>query len=345
MIQFANPIGLTLLALFPLVLLLGALGRWRRRRRMARWGGTLAERTAVAPAPEGDLAASFCLYGAALLALVAFARPQWGEVVENLRRVGLDAVVVLDTSRSMLVADAQPSRLGRAHMEIRSLLEGNPGDRFGLVACAGVPATLSPLTEDGAAVSMLLEIADVDLIPALGTDLGRGLIQAGELLPKDPDRDCVVFLFSDGEDQGASVLDAARVLQRRGVRVFCVGVGSTEGGPVPGPDGVPMNDPATGGEAVSRMDETALKEIAAITDGRYWSLQGEGSVVAGIREELNRLKRREYASRAQAARRDHYTLFAGPAALLLIVFLAIPGRKKEKGLSPQRSQRTQRNAV
>lgn len=330
MIQFGNAVGLWFLGFFPVLLLLGLAGRWRRSRRLKRWGGDLAERTAVAPAPEGDLAVSFCLYGAMLLALVAFARPQWGEVVENLKRVGLNGIIVVDTSRSMLATDAQPSRLERTRMEVRSLLEKCPGDRFGLVACAGVPATLAPLTEDTGAVSMLLDIADADLIPAWGTDLGKALIQASDLLPKNADRDAVVFLFSDGEDQGSLSLQAARALQRRAIRVFCVGVGSKEGAPVPGPDGSPMEDPTTGNPAVSRLEEGTLQEIASITDGRYWSLQGEGSVVQEIQEELNHLKRREYASRSRAARQDHYDLFLTPAALLLLVSLVIPGRKMKK---------------
>ena len=330
MIQFANPYGVWLLAIFPVLLLLGLFGRWRRSRRLGKWGGPLAERLAVVPAPEGDLAVSFCIYGAVFLALAAFARPQWGEVVENLRRVGLNGVIAVDTSRSMLVADAQPSRMERSRMEIRSLLEKCPGDRFGLVAFAGVPATLAPLTEDSGAISMLLDIADVDLIQALGTDLGKALIQASDLLPKNADRDAVVFLFSDGEDQGGSALQAARILRGRNIRVFCVGVGTKEGGTVPGPDGNPMEDPTTGAPAVSRLEEDTLKEVASITDGRYWSLQGEGSVVQEIQEELSRLKRREYASRSRAARQDHYDLFLTPAALLLLVALVIPGRKMKK---------------
>lgn len=330
MIQFGNFLGLWLLGLFPVLLLLGLAGRWRRSRRLKKWGGELADRTAVAPTPEGDLAVSFCLYGAVLLALVAFARPQWGEVVENLKRVGLNGVIVVDTSRSMLAGDAQPSRLERSRMEVRSLLEKCPGDRFGLVACAGVPATLAPLTEDSGAISMLLDIADTDLIPALGTDLGKALVQASDLLPKNADRDAVVFLFSDGEDQGTLAPQAARALQRRNIRVFCVGVGSKEGAPVPGPDGAPMVDPTTGGPASSKLEEATLQSIATITDGRYWSLQGEGSVVQEIQEELNRLKRKEYATRSRAARQDHYDLFLVPAVLLLFLATVIPGRKMKK---------------
>lgn len=330
MIQFANPLGLWLLGLFPVLLLLGLAGRWRRSRRLAKWGGTLMERHTEVPAPEGDLAVSFCLYSAVFLSLVALAQPQWGEVVETLRRVGLNGVIVVDTSRSMLTPDAQPTRMERSRMEIRSLLEKCPGDRFGLVACAGVPVTLSPLTEDSGAVSMLLDIADADLIPALGTDLGKALIQASTLLSKGADRDAVVFLFSDGEDQGGTALQAARALQRSNIRVFCVGVGTKAGGPVPGPDGQPMRDPDTGKPAESRLEEGTLKEIASITDGRYWSLQGEGSVVQEIQEELNRLKRREYATRSRAARQDHYGIFLAPAAFLLLVSLIIPGRKMKR---------------
>ena len=166
MTPFAHPAGAVLLAAFPLLVLGAALSRWRRASRAARWGGTAnVRRLSLLPAGEWDTVRSSAIWLAIGLTFLTFARPQWGEVAENVRRVGLDVAIVLDVSRSMAVSDVAPNRLERARMEVRSFLSSTEGDRMGLVAFGGVPLVLSPITEDTAAVALLLDIADTQLIP------------------------------------------------------------------------------------------------------------------------------------------------------------------------------------
>ena len=329
MSPFANRLGPAALALLAGIVLFAVVAGFLARRASGRWGGLANLRAlSLLPSQEADLVRRACLWGALLLTTVAFARPQWGEVAENIQKVGLDVVVLLDTSRSMGVQDSPPTRLERAKLEVRSLLAATEGNRTGLVAFAGVPVVLSPLTEDSAAVGMLLDISDPDLIPALGTDIGKGVADAARLFPQPHDRDQVILLITDGEDQGKDALAAARTAARLGIRIFAVGVGTDGGGPVPGPDGRPMSDPATGNPAVSRLDEKLLAQMASITDGRYWKLAGAGSVVPQVVEEMGRLKRKEYATRSQAMRQDQYALFLGPALALLAVALLIPDRRR-----------------
>ncbi|MGC8762708.1 MAG: vWA domain-containing protein [Acidobacteriota bacterium] len=327
MSPFASPLGTALLPLFLLLLAAALLARLRNRRRAALWGGAEnLSRLALAPAREWDTLRAAALWAALGLSFLAFARPQWGEVAETVQRTGLDVVLCLDVSRSMAVSDLPPTRLERARMEIRSFLSADEGDRTGLVAFAGVPLVLCPLTEDGPAVSLLLDLAETDLIPAQGTDVGKALEAAAALFGPARDRDAVVILFSDGEDMGNSAQEGARALARNRIRLFCVGVGTSAGGPVPGPTGGPVLDPDTGKAAVSRLDEKALRQMAGLADGRYWSLGSGGSVVPKILEELGRLKRREYASRSRATRQEQYRWFVLPALLFLLAALAIPGR-------------------
>jgi Ca-activated chloride channel homolog len=326
---FANRLGPAALALVAGIVLFAVVAHFLSRRASGRWGGAANLRVlSLLPSQESDLVRRACLWGALVLTAVAFARPQWGEVAENIQRVGLDVVVLLDTSRSMGVQDSPPTRLERAKLEVRSLLSATEGNRTALVAFAGVPVVLSPLTEDSAAVGMLLDISDPDLIPALGTDIAKGVADAARLFPQPHDRDQVILLVTDGEDQGKDALAAARTAARLGIRIFAVGVGTEGGGPVPGPDGRPMTDPATGSPAVSRLDEKLLAQMASITDGRYWKLAGAGSVVPQVVEEMGRLKRKEYATRSQAMRQDQYALFLGPALALLAVALLIPDRRR-----------------
>lgn len=329
MTPFANPLGSWALLLVPALILLALVSRMAWGRAAAKWGGTTNLRAlGIVPSQEADLLRGACLWGAIALTALAFARPQWGEVAETVQKVGLDVVVLLDTSRSMAVKDADPSRLERAKSEVRYLLADTEGNRTGLVAFAGVPVVLSPLTEDAGAIGMLLDISDPDLVPALGTDMGKAITEAIRLFPPTRDRDQVVVLFSDGEDQGKDALAAARTAARLGIRIFCVGVGTSSGGLVPGSDGRPIEDPSTGSPARSRLDEKSLSQIASITDGRYWTLAGAGSVVPQMVEEMARLKRKEYASRTQAMRQDQFALFLWPAVLLLACALLIPDRRR-----------------
>ena len=335
MIPFANSLGLWALALFPLLLAVALVRRLLAKREVAPWGGfARVRKLALLPVQEWDTLAAAAFWVALALALLAFARPQWGEVTENVQRLGLDIVVCLDTSRSMDVTDVSPSRLERARLEIRSLLASFEGDRVGLVAFAGVPLALSPLTEDMGAVSMLLDIADEDLIPAQGTDLSKGITESLRLMPQPHDRDQVILLFSDGEDQAKDSVVAARVAARLGIKVFCVGVGTSRGGPVPGPGGKPMPDPETGMTALSRLEQQNLRQISGISDGRYWTLEGAEGVTPQILEELGRLKRREYASRSEAMRQDQFFWFLAPATALLMACLLIPGRRRKPAILP-----------
>lgn len=326
---FANASGTWALAAFPALLLLALASRYVARRREKAWGGNANIRAlADLPAREWDFLRASCLWVALGLCFLAFARPQWGEVVENVQKVGLDVVILLDTSRSMAVTDVPPSRLERAKLEVRSFLSTDEGDRVGLAAFAGVPLRLSPLTEDTGAISLLLDIADEDLIPAQGTEVGKGIAEALRILPQPHDRDQVILLFSDGEDQGSSAIAAARTAARLGVRLFCIGVGTAAGGPVLGPGGRQMEDPVTHAPARSRLDEGTMNQMAAISDGRYWALAGAGSVVPQIVDELGHLKRKEYASRARAQREDQFPWFLIPALLLSVVAALLPERRR-----------------
>ncbi len=273
MMPFANGPGAWIILVVPGLALFALAMRFKRQRDMAKWGGADNIRAlGILPPAELDLIRNACLWGALFLAAVAFARPQWGEMAETIQKTGLDVVVLLDTSRSMAVKDTLPSRLERAKLEVKSFLAAVEGDRVGLVAFAGVPVTLSPLTEDTGAIGMLLDISDPDLIPAQGTDVGKGIAEAIRLFPQPHDRDQVIVLFSDGEDQGKDALAAARVAAGLGIRVFSIGVGTAAGGEVPGFSGQPMVDPTTGGTAISKLDEKSLAQISSITDGRYWTL-------------------------------------------------------------------------
>ncbi len=328
---FANTWGVYILALLPLLLLMIPLRAASRKKRRGKWGGDLMDNYSFASRRRFRLLKLACTAGALSCVFFAFARPQWGEVERRAAVSDLDMIILFDVSRSMNVEDISPSRLERGKMEVKSLIERTEGCRIGLVAFSSLPLILSPLTDDKGALELLFEIADPKLIPALGTDLGKGLEEALRLFPYDEERARVLIVFSDGEDMGTTAFKAAGAAQNLQVKIFCVGLGTPEGGIVKNEKGDVIVDPSTGADAVSKLDTAKLLQISKVTDGRYFEIGKTGQTLNELRDELSRIKKREYATKQREKREDKFAFFAAPALLLFFILPFVPlGRKEEK---------------
>ena len=326
---FANQYGVYLLALVPVLLALLPFHLHGRRRRNRLWGGELMK--SFSSPQERKLRALRLLLLALAMALtfLAFARPQWGDVERKAALSDLDVVVLFDVSRSMSVEDVRPSRFERAKMEVRSLIARLEGARIGIVAFSGMPLILSPLTDDKGALNLLFEIADSNLIPVEGTDLGKGVEEALRLFPYEEDRSRVMIVFSDGEDMGMGAFKSAGAAQSLDVKIFSVGIGTEGGGIVKDRKGGAVTDPDTGEPARSRLDPRKLQHIANVTDGRYFEITNESQNINSLYEELGRIKKREYATKQREKREDQFPIFAGAAFLAFFATALLPRRKKE----------------
>jgi Ca-activated chloride channel homolog len=327
---FANASGVYLLFLLPLLLALAPVYFFVRRRRRQQWGGDLMDNYSFAPRRR-FVFLRMSLFAAAVASLfLAFARPQWGEVENKTAVSDLDVIVLFDVSRSMNVEDIRPSRLERARMEVKSLIEKLEGARMGLVAFSALPIILSPLTDDKSALELLFEIADTKLIPAQGTDLGKGIEEALRLFPYDEERSRVMIVFSDGEDMGVTSFKAAGAAQNLQVKIFTVGLGTAEGGIVKNEKGNAVIDPQTARDARSSLDSTKLKQVSAMTDGRYFEIGKEGQTLGELRDELSRIKKREYATKQREKREEKFGFFAAAGLLLLFIIPFVPLSRREE---------------
>jgi len=212
------------------------------------------------------------IIAALTFAVLALAEPKYGFTWEDVKREGVDIVVALDVSDSMLVEDVeaggQLSRLERAKREITDLLRILEGDRVGLVAFAGTAFLECPLTLDYAAAEIFLDDIDTDLIPVKGTAIGKALREAVKAFEGGSHESRAVILITDGEDHGGNALAAAEEAKTQGVRVFTIGIGKDEGSPIPKPGGGFHKD-RSGNMVLSRLDETTLQKIALTTGGSY----------------------------------------------------------------------------
>lgn len=228
------------------------------RRRLAKWRRLAATRLSI---PEPAPPPAWLPLAVLLLLVAALCRPQWGEFKTLERRLGLDILVALDVSRSMLADDLNPSRLTAAKRAIRGLLGRLRGDRIGLIAFAGTAYAVCPLTSDYADFAAMLDAAED--MPLGGSDLTAALREAQRLFAGLPGRGKVLLVLSDGEDHaGGDLAAAARDLRASGVALYAVALGTPTGALIPLPDGDFARDRA-GRLIVSRLQMMTLRALGA----------------------------------------------------------------------------------
>lgn len=202
------------------------------------------------------------------LGIAALAQPRWGFQWEEVQHRGVDIIVALDVSKSMLSEDVSPNRLTRAKHEIIDLLKLIEGDRVGLVAFAGTSFLQSPLTVDYTAIELFLDALDTDLIPRQGTAIGHALTTSIQALSNTPHEARAVILITDGEDHSGNLSGIAEDALKAGVKLFVIGIGQTEGAPIPAPQGGFLKN-QKGELVLSKLNELALQKLALETGGSY----------------------------------------------------------------------------
>ncbi len=204
------------------------------------------------------------------LMLFALAGPRWGSHYEEVSQKGVDIMLLIDVSPSMLVEDIPPNRLERARREILDFIKVVSGDRVGLIAFAGAAFIQCPLTLDYAALEMFLSALQPDLIPVPGTDLGAAIDLGISAFDEKSATDKVILLITDGEDNETRGIKAARQAAAKGVKIFVFGIGDVGGGPIPELDGSGGFKKDRQGQLIlSKLEEEGLQEIASLTGGTY----------------------------------------------------------------------------
>jgi Ca-activated chloride channel family protein len=338
--HFAQPTWLWALAVWPAVVWLVFAGLRRENRRLAQLADPFAW-TVMLPArrPGRRRMAALLQVGALACGLIALARPQWGFHWDDVRTRGLQVMVVLDTSRSMLAGDLKPDRLQRAKWGIRDLAARLGGDRLGLIAFAGSAFLQCPLTSDSAAFLMTLEDVYAGLVPRGGTSLAAALRKALEAFRQDTEADSVIVLLSDGEDHEGGWETVTDELKRRRIRVFSVGVGTPPGELIPIPESGPGPAPGwlqdrEGQPVLSRLQEGPLEALALATGGLYVRATPGDLGMDRIADRIQGLKRAELGDRRVRIAREQYGWFVGAALFLLILEALGTGRLSRSGASP-----------
>jgi len=262
------------------------------------------------------------LLGSLGLMLFALAGPRWGSHYEEVSQKGVDIMLLIDVSPSMLVEDIAPNRLERARREILDFIKVVGGDRVGLIAFAGAAFIQCPLTLDYAALEMFLSALQPDLIPVPGTDLGAAIDLGLAAFDEESATDKVILLITDGEDNESRGLAAARQAAAKGVKIFVFGIGDVAGGPIPELDGSGgFKKDRQGKLILSKLEEAGLQDIAALTGGTYVrSVAGDLDLDVlyfdGIK---SRTRAQELKSGKIKVYEERFVLFVLAAFMLLLI--------------------------
>ena len=268
------------------------------------------------------------------LMIFALAGPRWGSHYQEVSQKGVDIMVLVDVSGSMLVEDIEPNRLERARREILDFLRIVEGDRVGLIAFAGAAFVQCPLTLDYAALQMFLSALEPDLIPVAGTDLGAAIESAVASFDFKSETDKVILLITDGEDNEKKGLEAAKKAAEKGIKLFVFGIGEPSGGPIPAGDGKGgFKKDAAGKLVLSKLDEDSLRQIASVTGGTYVrSVAGDLDLDVLYFEGIkSRTEAQTLKSGKIKVYEERFTLFLLAAFLFLLLEGLIVERKQAPG--------------
>ncbi|MFT7619842.1 MAG: Ca-activated chloride channel family protein [Planctomycetota bacterium] len=282
---------------------------------------------------------------AVLLIALAIMRPQWGEKRIDIERKGIDIALVVDTSKSMLAEDVQPSRMERVKQELSYFVENTlREDRVSLVAFAGTARALCPLTLDRAAFEIFLDELDVGVIPQGGTDLGRAIEAALDSFGDDVRNHKAILLLSDGEAHAGIPEKTIDQANKRGVRIYTIGVGNEEGVRIPLEDDdgsrIYLRD-NEGNVVTTRLEARILKTIAQRSlDGAYVSLTvGRDNLQKIYLDNIKKIEERELKSSKQVRQIDRFQWFLAAALILLMFDGLIPEGRPRRSSSNVSEQR------
>lgn len=306
---------------------------WRQKRALMQQfiAPRLLAQLTVGLSPTRQKARLVLLTAAVALILTALARPQFGFGWEEVRSRGLDVVVAIDTSRSMLASDVVPNRLARAKIEALNLKKLARADRIGLVAFAGSAFLQCPLTLDDEVFRQSIEALDVNIIPQGGTVLSEAMAAAKSAFKDDNDNHKALVILTDGEDHDGTAVDAAKEAAKEGMTIFTIGVGTPNGEMLRLADAQGRTEfikDDEGNAVKSRLNETLLREIAEATRGFYMRLSGANTMNLLYERGLAPMPKSDRAAQQVKRYNERYQWLLGLGLALLLVEMLMPERKK-----------------
>ncbi len=323
MFRFAEPIYLWLLLLIPVLAVLRLQLLRSHRRKLRKFGDRDLLRQLSPGVSRYRPLLKFLLQLSALaLLIVILARPQMGMKLSTDKREGIETIIALDISNSMLAEDVSPSRLAKSKLMVENLVDHFSKDKIGLIVFAGDAFVQLPITSDYVSAKMFLQDIDPSLIASQGTDIGGAINLAMHSFTQDTSTGKAIVVITDGEDHEGDAEEMAKAAQKQGINVFILGIGSTAGAPIPQSDGGYMKD-KDGQTVMTALNEKMCKDIAEAGKGTYIHVDNSSIAEEQLDSELSKLQSGEISTVVYSDYDEQFQAVAILVLLLLIIEIVI----------------------
>jgi Ca-activated chloride channel homolog len=331
--RFANPEFLYLLLLLPVMIMIFIISSIRRRNAIRRIGDQNLVSGLLPEYSEARPVIKFILISLVVsLSVIVLARPQFGSKIEDVKKQGVEVIIALDVSNSMLAEDIQPNRLTRAKQAISRLVDNLDNDKIGLIVFAGDAYTQIPVTTDYVSAKMFLSSINPQMVPKQGTAIGAAISLAMKSFSPGENKSKAMIIITDGENHEDDPVAAAEEAAKAGIIIHTIGIGSEQGVPVPLITGGHKDflKDVDGNTVITKLDEDILKKIALSTNGNYVRANNSNIGLDEIFSEIRKMKKQELESTIYTEYNDQFQIFAAIALFMLIIEFIIMDRKNRK---------------
>jgi len=331
MYQIEEPTYFIYLAIIPVIFVLFLLVLWWKKRTQKKFTNhSLIQKLSPEKSTfKSVLKISVLCLGLAFL-IIALANPKMGTKLETVKRQGVDIVFALDVSKSMLAEDIAPSRLDKAKQIITKIIDNLGSDRVGIIIYAGNSYPLLPITTDHAAAKMFLQNANPEMVSSQGTAINEAIERAITYFDNQEQTNRFLFVVSDGEDHEENTITLAQEAQKEGIKIYTVGVGTNNGGPIPihdGRGGISYKKDSKGEVVITKMKEDVLKDIAAEGKGKYINGNRTQETVDIIEDLLVKAEKSEFETKQFSDYKDQFQWFLAFGILFLIIDVLLLEKK------------------
>ena len=319
MLRFEDPIYLWTLLIIPILVLMRFIVWRKRKRNLRKFGDPSLLKEMMPDVSKYRPTIKFCLLLSAITILIfMIARPQVGSKISHEKREGIEVLIALDISNSMLAQDVIPSRLEKSKLLIEDLVDHFTNDKVGLVVFAGDAFVQLPITNDYVSAKMFLQNINPSLITTQGTDLARAISLSQSCFTQREHIGRAIIVITDGEDHEGGALEAAREAYKKGISVFILGVGTSKGAPIPDGNGGYLKD-NSGQTVLSALNEQMCQQVAKAGNGVYIHVDNTSDAQERLNKELSKLQSGISDTVVYSEYNEQFQIFGIILLLLLIV--------------------------
>ncbi len=323
MFRFEEPTYLLALIVIPVLAIIYFAVRYQQKKRLRAFGDAELVRQLMPGVSRWRPAVKFWLLMTVLaLLIVAWARPQFGTKISREKRTGIETIIAIDVSNSMLAEDVAPSRLDRAKMMVENLVDNFSNDKIGLIVFAGDAFIQLPITSDYVSAKMFLSNISPSMISTQGTDIAAAVNMASHSFTQQEGIGKAIIVITDGEDHEGGALEAARDAKEKGYRVYVLGIGSAKGAPIPIGNGDFLRD-NSGQTVMTGLNEEMCRQVAQAGGGAYIHVENNSRAQSQLNDELSQLARKEIETNVYSDFDEQFQAVVLIALILLIAEVCI----------------------